>query len=76
MMYLKPMAASDSKSAAEAGAPATKIARTLYELLRASNDALVQGEPGAGHLTLIDGNFDLAKVVHDLLNLEHLVKAE
>ena len=82
-MYLTPHGAKYSEGAAngpnsapEAGAPETKIAQTLYRLLRANSSALVQGEPGAGDLTLIDGNFDLLNIVHDLMNLEHLVKAE
>ena len=59
----------------ETGAPdytievnAKALAAGIYRELRQTEGALVQGEPGDGDLTLIDGNFDLEQIAQRILN--------
>jgi hypothetical protein len=48
-------------------AGAGRIAREIYPALKNNRDALVQGSPGEGECTLIDGTFDLRKIARKVL---------
>jgi hypothetical protein len=44
-----------------------QIARAIYRAMKGKNGALVDGSPGEGDSTLIDGTFDLRKIARKVL---------
>lgn len=46
-----------------------RIARAIYRAMKRNKSALVQGAPGEGERTLIDGTFDLRRLARKILEI-------